>query len=306
MSYIPELVALTACVYALGLLLYILVYRTQHLKEGAGQFYRLHLVEGSVRLYRLLLLAYPAPFRMEYGPAMIQLFRDTARDSFCRRGLPGLLAAWLWTLADFSTSVVRQHGDNATAMGSESLLLRDLLRQWGQLGSAALSVTSVSTWYILHVLHLYFRRAALVWATLTALAFTIWLASLFESFTVRHPLPSVFINRGVVMIYHAYEVGDPISDEQWQRETREWVEQNPAVRKRLTEGPRPWAFRFISDIPGCRVLRHGPDFKPIIVQPYREWQLCFPFILVPLLLLGGTILAYRRGHAVAAAAVQSA
>jgi len=46
------------------------------------------------RLYRLLLIVYPRSFRRAYGPALVQVFHDCARDAHQERGLPGLLGWW--------------------------------------------------------------------------------------------------------------------------------------------------------------------------------------------------------------------
>jgi hypothetical protein len=50
------------------------------------------IVSASARLYRLLLGAYPARFRQEYGAPMLQLFRDSCREAARRRGLYGIAA----------------------------------------------------------------------------------------------------------------------------------------------------------------------------------------------------------------------
>ncbi|HEX7243170.1 MAG TPA: hypothetical protein VF263_22995 [Longimicrobiaceae bacterium] len=55
------------------------------------------------RLYALLLRAYPAAFRREFGAEMLQLFRDRRRA-----GEPPL-RLWLHLLADFAFSVPPQH-----------------------------------------------------------------------------------------------------------------------------------------------------------------------------------------------------
>lgn len=296
MSLISQLVVLAAFAYAmLVIFVVVLVY--------------LPLVSLSVRLYRLLLAAYPASFRMEYGPEMVQVFRDTVRAEYRRSGLWGLLVIWLRTLMDFSVSVVRQHREQPVAApSSESVLLRDLLRQWRQFGAATLSTTAFSAWYVLHLLHLFFQRAVLVWATFTAIAFGIWLGSFFDSFhLMRQRTSRVDIGGGLIRILHADIAGEPITDEQWQRDTRAWRENNPALCDCLLSTPKPWEFRFVSDIPGATVLQYGPDRKtPAIIQPYKEWRLLLPFFPVPAVLLLGTVCAYRRRHAVSKPAMQSA
>jgi hypothetical protein len=300
MSRISQLVALSAFVYALVIVVVVLLYLPP-------------FVDWSVRLYRLLLAAYPASFRAEYGQEMIQLFRDTARAEYQRRGLWGLLIVWLRTLVDFSVSVVQQHREQpAAAVSSESVLLRDLLRQWRQFGAATLSVTTFSAWYVLHLLRLFFQRAVLVWATLTAIALGMWLGSFFHGIPLRkHGTPIVGgITRGMVWIKYAAKVGEPISEEQWQREARVWREENPTaialLQSQLESRPKPWEVRLIGDIPGGVIVKYKPDWKtPALIQPYKQCHLWFPFFPVPALLLLGTVVAYRRRHAVHGAAMQS-
>jgi serine/threonine protein kinase len=60
------------------------------------------------RIYRILLGLYPAAFREEYGPLMVQLFRDMCRDAR-RSGTGGLVRLWLHTLFDLIRSALREH-----------------------------------------------------------------------------------------------------------------------------------------------------------------------------------------------------
>jgi hypothetical protein len=300
MSPIPQLVALSALFYAIVVLVVVFVKRSP-------------LVVWSVWLYRLLLTAYPTPFREEYGQAMVQVFHDTARAEHRRRGLRGLLVVWLWTLVDFSVSVVRQHREQSAApASSEAVLLRDLWQQWRQFGAVAFSATTFSAWYGLHLLRLFFGRAVLVWATLTTLALGSWIWSFCDGIHVgRSRATRVEMGRGLVGIAHVDKEGEPISYEQWLRDREAWKENNPALYEHLQEclhtRPKPWEIRFVSDISGASVLQFKADRKtPAIVQPYREWHLIFPFFPLPLLLLLGTILAYRRRRTVSSPAMQSA
>jgi hypothetical protein len=63
------------------------------------------------RLYRLLLFVYPPGYRREYGPLMVQAYRDLCRDSYRRRGVVGLVPLWVRLFADLATSAVTQHLD---------------------------------------------------------------------------------------------------------------------------------------------------------------------------------------------------
>jgi len=291
-------IALSASLYAIVVLLVVLRYHPPRLIDW---------IDLSERFYRLFLAAYPVAFRQEYGEAMLQLFRDAARDAYRQRGLHGLVAVWLRTLADFTVSVIRQHQDKPVEVSSESVLLHDLLQKWRRLGSEVFSVTVFSAWYGTHLLRLYFRRAVLVWATLTAIAFGIWFASFFKSLTfMRNRVEWVGMGNGVVQIWHHSKVGEPISDEQWQQDTREWVKKHPTVPDRLGSVPWPWEISFLSDIPGGTAIQYGPDRKPLLIQPYQSWRLRFPFGIFPALLLVWTIRIYWRRKTLSVAAMQSA
>jgi hypothetical protein len=300
MSPISELIVVTAFIYAIVILVAVFVKRSP-------------FVVWSLWLYRLLLAAYPAPFRAEYGPEMFQVFRDTARDEYRQRGLWGLLIVWLRTLADFTVSVIHQHREKPPApVSSESVLLRDLWRQWRQFGAVAFSATTFSAWYGLHLLRLFFQRAVLVWATLTAVAFGSWIWSFCDGIHVwRGRATRVDMGGGLVGILHADKEGEPIRYEQWQRDRQAWRENNPVlfarIQERLQTPHKPWEFRFLSDVPGAAVLRYDPDGKsPAIVQPYKQWHLYLPFFPLPVILFLGTIRAYRRRRAVPSPAMQSA
>jgi hypothetical protein len=66
------------------------------------------LAEG---VYRVLLLAYPAEHRNEYGPLMVQLFRDRCRDIRRRGGNWGLVQLWGRVLKDTIITSIDEHLD---------------------------------------------------------------------------------------------------------------------------------------------------------------------------------------------------
>jgi hypothetical protein len=264
------------------------------------------LVELSAYLYRLLLAAYPAAFRNEYGEAMVQLFHDTARDAYRRRGFLGLTAMWLRTLVDFTISAIRQHRDKPVEVSSESVLLRDFLQNWRRLGSDVLSVTTYSTWYGLHLLRLNFQRATRTWARLTALSFGLWFVTCLHSFTVlRGQETSVYIRRGLVQIEHRYEVEEAMSFEEFCDDFIAWRKRNPSLTERLYAPIRPWEFGFLSDIYGESFL-HPSRTKPGLIEPCKSWRLRFPFGILPVLLLVWTIRVYLRRKGSSVAVGQSA
>jgi len=63
----------------------------------------------SGRIYSLLLYAYPASFRREYGHPMAQLFRDEARDTLQGSGTAGLIGLWFLTFIDLLKSAFAEH-----------------------------------------------------------------------------------------------------------------------------------------------------------------------------------------------------
>ena len=62
-----------------------------------------------LRVYRLLLLAYPISFRREYGPQMIQLFRDCHQDVRAAPNAFGNWRLWLRTLLDLARTAPVEH-----------------------------------------------------------------------------------------------------------------------------------------------------------------------------------------------------
>ena len=61
------------------------------------------------RLYRILLSVYPAAHRREYGPLMVQLFRDLSRASYHQKGFRGLVRLWSHILADTAVAATVEH-----------------------------------------------------------------------------------------------------------------------------------------------------------------------------------------------------
>ena len=68
----------------------------------------------SHRLYGLLLFAYPAEFRREFGNEMLQVFRDSYRDEARAGSLPRF---WLRILLDLASTVVKERVDSSQRRG---------------------------------------------------------------------------------------------------------------------------------------------------------------------------------------------
>jgi len=63
----------------------------------------------SERLYQRLLAIYPAAYRREYGPLMLQLFRDLRREASRRGKRRDQAALWLRVLGDVGTTAWAEH-----------------------------------------------------------------------------------------------------------------------------------------------------------------------------------------------------
>jgi hypothetical protein len=269
------------------------------------------LVELSVSLYRLLLAAYPVGFRNEYGEAMAQLFGDTARDAYRRRGLLGLMAVWLRTLLDLTVSVVRQHRQ-ATSYTGDSMSLHHLVQQWLTLGGALLTVTVLSVRYAFHVI---LNRPLRTCAVVSTIILFVWVWSFFGhlSFAIK-PFPIMLhchIYGGVLEFRHTYYTGEPdlfperfwqdpknrkMSGEDMGRLIFERYWKNPKYRNDLTP-VRPWEFSFSS---GYWIL---VGFKPL---QYAVLRIPVPALLVFVLLFYWRTRGRLRGTTSSAAAMQSA
>ena len=68
-----------------------------------------NLLRLSSRLYELLILVYPAQFRQEYGPPMVQAFRDELRDMLQNGCKAGAVRLWIHALFDLFISAYKEH-----------------------------------------------------------------------------------------------------------------------------------------------------------------------------------------------------
>ncbi len=79
-------------------------------------------VDLSVRIYNWLLAAYPRRFRAEYGSHMAQVFRDTCRRDYRRRGVPGMILLWARTALDLLRTAVEEHIERGIDMSREKFV----------------------------------------------------------------------------------------------------------------------------------------------------------------------------------------
>ena len=74
------------------------------------------IIVFSVKTYKVLLAAYPAKFRNEYGPHMAQVFLDCCLRAFRQNGTIGMLGLWALTLFDFLRSLIEEYLQKETFM----------------------------------------------------------------------------------------------------------------------------------------------------------------------------------------------
>jgi hypothetical protein len=67
------------------------------------------IVRVSVRFYQWLLAAYPSSFRKEFGPHMLQVFRDYCVQTVRDEGQVGMMSLWYFTLFDLAQSSITEH-----------------------------------------------------------------------------------------------------------------------------------------------------------------------------------------------------
>ena len=80
-------------------------------------------VRASCGLYKMLLLAYPADFRLRFGTEMVTTFSDLICDEWEHNGLLGVARVWRSALAEvFSAAVPLQLQSSIVVATSLALL----------------------------------------------------------------------------------------------------------------------------------------------------------------------------------------
>lgn len=74
------------------------------------------------RVYALCLCLYPRAHRREYGPLMLQTFRDSYRDAMNTQGKTDM-PFWFCVIGDEMRSLLREHG---SALRNEAMRMK----QW--------------------------------------------------------------------------------------------------------------------------------------------------------------------------------
>ena len=79
-------------------------------------------IDASVAAYRALLHLYPTEHRDQYGPHMLQVFRDCCRDAYHQRYTLGLLDLWLTTILDLTKTALEERTRRGTTMNREAII----------------------------------------------------------------------------------------------------------------------------------------------------------------------------------------
>ena len=96
-----------------------------------------------VWLYALLLRAYPATFRQEYGSRMAHVFLDNCRDVLQQKSIVALIPFWLRTLSDLFLSACLEHWsvvkERTRSMTSITTMNKAPLSMWIALAATILA-----------------------------------------------------------------------------------------------------------------------------------------------------------------------
>jgi hypothetical protein len=116
------------------------------------------LIAISVRVYQALLVAYPTKFQQEYGPHMLQVFRDCCLRAVRRSGTNGMVRLWIVTLIDLIQTVVSEHAHKEIEMKKE-MKPEDIRRAgWMLMAGGVIFVSAVysihTTWGLAMSLYL--------------------------------------------------------------------------------------------------------------------------------------------------------
>ena len=76
----------------------------------------------STFAYRLLIIFFPSNFRQDYGPHLIQVFRDCSLEAYYQYGNGRLIALWVYTLFDWFKIVVEEQLNRGTDMTRERFI----------------------------------------------------------------------------------------------------------------------------------------------------------------------------------------
>jgi hypothetical protein len=113
-----------------------------------SQHAELPIVAFSVRVYKMLLAAYPTRFQQEYGPHMVQVFRDCCLRAVRQGGRSGMARLWAVTLLDVVQSAVSEHARKEIEMKKEMKPEDVRMAGWALMIGAAVFAIALLAVYI--------------------------------------------------------------------------------------------------------------------------------------------------------------
>lgn len=180
-------------------------------------------ISVSVWVYRGLMNAYPRAFRLAYGEAMIQIFRDLC----LKGGKTGLVRVWGGVLLDYAVSLISEH----TKRGAEMTRAKWIqLSGWGLAASGFLLMAgfaassrptfnpyNAASWPIDPILN----AADLILVVVAMLLMSAGMAGLFARFQAQASLPgkaglTIGIIAGLVSSAGAIGLGFSDSSPWWE------------------------------------------------------------------------------------------
>jgi hypothetical protein len=133
------------------------------------------VIKFSVKVYQVLLVAYPIKFQQEYGPQMVQVFRDCCLRVFRQNGTKGVLKLWVLTLFDLLRSLIEEHLQKETFM-TKTKFIR--LSGWLlMLGAVTFFVSTLSALVESNFYDSYMRLNVFVFYN-TGLVFALWISTI--------------------------------------------------------------------------------------------------------------------------------
>lgn len=102
------------------------------------------MAQRSARLYALLQVAYPAPFRREYGAEMQRVFGEWLRDAYARGGALAVARLWPLALVDLArTALAERSSAEYRRQIKEATMSRGFLARAGGVALLVASVTQL-------------------------------------------------------------------------------------------------------------------------------------------------------------------
>ncbi len=82
------------------------------------------IVSISDQVYKTLMFIFPADFRREYGPLIVQAFHDISRDVYIEGGFNDIICLWIHATTDLVSNAIAEH------LNSTGMITMRALRNW--------------------------------------------------------------------------------------------------------------------------------------------------------------------------------